>query len=299
MQNVNELMDLVRLPAHDPGPPFPASKRRFPDEAMARIEIPEVETPEIFAEVVAEGERLDLRVHRVSQGTGIALLSDVEIRDMARMGAELGIEVCLFVGARATHDIGAQAYAPAGKGVGLRLRGVTGLAHGLEDVLRATECGIRGILVADEGLMMIIHELRRQKQLPGDLKIKSSAAIAVVNPLGCRLLEQIGADSVNLACDLTIGMIAAIRHAVEVPLDIYIESPPQLGGFARYHDLPDMVRAAAPVYLKFGLKNETATDPYGSHLRTVALEQARERVRRARLGLELLRRHGLDPTRTK
>ncbi len=299
MQTVSELMELVRLPADDPGPPFQASKRRFPDDAMARIEIPEVETPEIFAEVVAEAERLDLRIQRVSQGTGITLLSDAEIRDMARMGAELGIEVCLFVGARATHDIGAQAYAPAGKSVGLRLRGVAGLAHGLEDVVRAAECGIRGILVADEGLMMIINELRRQKQLPGDLKIKSSAALAVVNPLGCRLLEQIGADSVNLACDLTVGMVASIRQAVDVPLDIYVESPPQLGGFARYHDLPDLVRAASPVYLKFGLKNETATDPYGAHLRTVALDQARERVRRARLGLELLRRHGLDPTRTK
>ena len=293
MTRAADLLTALMLPPVDPGPPFPVSTRRFPDGSAARVEIPEVETPEIFREVLAAADRLRAPVHRVSQGTGITLLSDQELREMAAIGGDRQVEVFLFVGARATHDIGAQAYARRGAGVGLRLRGSAGLAHGLDDVLRAVDCGVRGILAADEGLIMIIDALRRQGQLPADLKIKSSAALPVVNPQGCRLMQQIGVDSVNLGTDLTVAMIAAIRAAVDVPLDVYVEAPPDLGGFARYHDLPDLVRSAAPIYLKFGLKNETLTDPWGEHLRAVALDQARERVRRASLGIELLRRHGI------
>lgn len=294
MPIVSELLTELGLPARDPGPPYPASPRRFPDGAAARVEIPEVETPDVFREVLAAADRSGTPVHRVSQGTGITLLSDDELRQMAALGVERGIEVFLFVGARATHDIGAQAYSRRGAGVGLRLRGADGLAHGLEDVLRAVDCGVRGILAADEGLIVIIQQLRRQRRLPDDLRVKSSAALTVVNPQVSRLFEQIGVDSINLATDLSIGMIAAIRQSVTVPLDVYVEAPPDLGGFARYHDLPDLVRCAAPVYLKFGLKNEVSTDPWGEHLRAVALDQARERVRRARLGLDLLRRHGVE-----
>ena len=294
MTSVSDLLTELNLPAFDPGPPYPVSTRRFDDGTAARVEIPEVETPEVFREVLAAADRLQTPVHRVSQGTGITLLTDDELRQMAATGADRGIEVFLFVGARATHDIGAQAYSRRGAGVGLRVRGADGLAHGLEDVLRAVDCGVRGILAADEGLILIIQELRRRGKLPDDLRIKSSAALTVVNPQGCRLFEQIGVDSINLATDLSIGMIAAMRQSVAVPLDVYIEAPADLGGFARYHDLPDLVRCAAPIYLKFGLKNETPTDPWGGHLRTVALDQARERVRRAHLGLALLRRHGAE-----
>ena len=51
MQNVSELMELVRLPAHDPGPPYPASKRRFPDEAMARIKLEEYVPGEVLQHI--------------------------------------------------------------------------------------------------------------------------------------------------------------------------------------------------------------------------------------------------------
>jgi hypothetical protein len=79
---------------------------------------------------------------------------------------------------------------------------------------------------------------------------------------------------------------------VPVPLDIYVEAPDNLGGFVRHHELPRLVEIAAPVYTKFGLRNAPDVYPSGSHLDDVTVALSRERVRRARLGLDLLERAG-------
>ena len=52
----------------------------------------------------------------------------------------------------------------------------------------------------------------------------------------------------------------------------------------------DIVRVAAPVYLKFGLRGTTDPYPAGSHLEATLIALSRERVRRARLGLDQLER---------
>ena len=54
------------------------------------------------------------------------------------------------------------------------------------------------------------------------------------------------------------------------------------------------MRLAAPVHLKFGLRNSQALYPSGGHLSAVALSTARERVRRAAIGLGILRRYYPD-----
>jgi hypothetical protein len=75
-----------------------------------------------------------------------------------------------------------------------------------------------------------------------------------------------------------------------VPIDFYVEAPDNLGGFVRLYEVPEIVRIAAPVYVKFGLRNAPDVYPSGSHLEATVLALSRERVRRARLGLELLER---------
>jgi hypothetical protein len=47
--------------------------------------------------------------------------------------------------------------------------------------------------------------------------------------------------------------------------------------------------------VKFGLRNAPDLYPAGSHLESTAVALSRERVRRARLGLELLARSGYEP----
>jgi hypothetical protein len=91
-----------------------------------------------------------------------------------------------------------------------------------------------------------------------------------------------------------LAQIAAIRAAVDVPIDFYVEAPDSLGGFIRLHEIPELIRVAAPVYVKFGLRNAPDIYPSGTHLDATAVALSRERVRRARLGLELLERSGYD-----
>jgi len=88
--------------------------------------------------------------------------------------------------------------------------------------------------------------------------------------------------------DLTLGQLAAIRQAVDIPLDVYVESPDDQGGLVRHFEIAEFVRVAAPVYLKFGLRNSPGLYPSGTHLNPLAIALGRERVRRAEIGLEML-----------
>jgi hypothetical protein len=65
------------------------------------------------------------------------------------------------------------------------------------------------------------------------------------------------------------------------------------GGFVRLHEIPELIRIASPVYLKFGLRNAPDVYPSGSHLVQTVVALSRGRVRRARLGMELLARSGV------
>ena len=77
-----------------------------------------------------------------------------------------------------------------------------------------------------------------------------------------------------------------------MPIDFYLEAPDGLGGFVRHHDAPEIVRIAAPVYLKFGVRGAPDIYPWGGHIAPVARALSQERVRRAALALELLGRSG-------
>jgi hypothetical protein len=52
--------------------------------------------------------------------------------------------------------------------------------------------------------------------------------------------------------------------------------------------VPEIVRAAAPVYVKLGVRNAPNIYPVGLHLADTAVKLGRERVRRAELVLRLL-----------
>src|SRR5208283_4211454 len=101
MEKTRQFLAELKLPTEDNHALKPSSKR-FPDGGQYRIEIPSVEGPRVFRAVLEAAQELKVPVHRVSQGSGIMLLTDDEIREMVRIGADHRIEVCLFVGPRAT-----------------------------------------------------------------------------------------------------------------------------------------------------------------------------------------------------
>ncbi len=265
------------------------SRKRFADGGQFRIEIPSCEGPSVFREVVAAAKELEVPIHRVSQGSGIMLLLKSEIQEMVRIGRDQGIEVCLFVGPRASWDVGAQVVSRSGSVIGSQNRGADQLVFAIEDVRRACDLGIRSILAADIGLIWILAEMKRQSELPANLIIKSSVELPAANPATAKVLERLGVSTLNLVTDLSAAQIGAIREAISIPIDFYVEVPDAFGGFLRYYEIPQLLRVAAPIYFKFGVRNAPPLYPTGAHLDSVAVQLGRERVRRARIGLDILR----------
>jgi hypothetical protein len=278
----------LAAPAPDPAD---ASPHTFPDGGTWRTEIPSVEGPEALTTVFAEATRLHVPVHRASQGSGVWMLTDAEITEMVDACAAHDTELCLFTGPRGTWDIGAGTRTASG-GAGLRARGHDALAGCVEDAVRATELGVRCLLVADEGVLWTLHRLRATGALPDDTTFKVSALIGPVNPASYAVFEHLGADSVNIPSELTLHHLTEIRRVSRAPMDLYVEAPDDLGGFVRMYDTVELIRRGAPLYLKFGLSKAPAMYPSGAHLRETVLATARERVRRGRLVLDLLERHG-------
>ena len=279
-------LDLPVGDAHD----LPASPHRFPDGAHYRVEIPSVEGPRVLAAVIEEARERAVPIHRVSQGSGIMLLTDAEIDEMCGMCREACMELSLFVGPRAAWDTGASIVSPAGRTLGAQLRGQDQVRFALDDVIHAVELGVRSVLVADMGLLRILDLARQAGHLPADLIIKISVQLAAANPLAVAILADEGATTINVPTDLSLAHLAAIRQHCDVPLDVYVEVPDGFGGFVRHYEIPALIEAVAPVYVKFGLRNAPDIYPSGLHLENVAVLMARERVRRAELGLALLQR---------
>jgi hypothetical protein len=161
---------------------LPSSAKRFSDGGQYRVEIPSVEGPRAMEAVVAAAAEHRVGIHRISQGSGIMLLTDEEITAMLALGRAQGIEVCLFVGPRATWDTGVQAASVNGRILGCSLRGADQLAYGIEDVLRGAALGLRSILVGDVGHLMVLGRMKAKGELPSDFVLKTSVTLPAANP---------------------------------------------------------------------------------------------------------------------
>jgi len=292
------LLGGLGLPEGDPHA-LPASPARFPDGAQYRVEIPSVEGPRCLDAVLSEADRLDVPVTRVSQGSGIGLLTDAEIGEMVQLAVDAGIELSLFARPCAGWDNSAMSRTIAGAVLAPAARGTDQLAAVIDEIRRAADLGVRSVLVADIGVLSVFGQLRAAGELPPDMQAKVSVMLPVANPATAQVLVRLGADTLNLPTDLTLAQIAGVRAAVALPLDVYVEAPDTLGGFVRHYELPRLVEVAAPVYIKFGLRNAPDLYPSGSHLEETAVALGRERVRRARLALDLLHRAGSDAVYSK
>ncbi len=287
--SVRDFLTSQGLPASDLGG-LPTSAKRFPDGAWYRVEIPSTEGPRCLEAVLEEASRLDVRVHRVSQGTGVALLSGDELAEMASLAGRDRVEVSLFARPNAGWGASASARAPAGGGLAAAAWGVEQVVQQLDEIRRAAALGFRSVLIADLGVLALFAAMRAAGELPADMQAKISVMLPAANAASARVLQDLGASTINVPVDLTLGQLAAIRAAIDIPLDVYVESPDNLGGIVRLHEIAEIVRVAAPVHVKFGLRNAPDLYPSGTHLETTAVALSRERVQRARIGLELMER---------
>jgi hypothetical protein len=268
------------------------SESRFADGLRYRIEIPSVEGPRVLEAVLDEADRRAVPVRRVSQGSGVMMLTDTEIGALARLGANAGVEVSLFLGPRGAWDTGGQSLLTSAAG-GVA-RGSAGIDAAVAEVRRGVRLGIRSFLVADLGVLDALGELRRAGELPASLVLKTSVLLPCANPDTARVLERLGANTVNVSTDLSPAELGELRAACSAALDVYVEVPDDQGGFVRFYEVPEIVRLAAPVYVKLGLRNAPNIYPSGLHLEELAVKLGRERVRRAELVLRLLEERAPD-----
>lgn len=251
MKETREFLKSIGLPGGD-AYDLPDSQKRFQDGGQYRFEVPGIQGPGAMKSLLEQLEVYGISIHRVTQTKGIMLLLDEEIKEMVRLAKEYRVQLILAIGPRATTDTSASVHTPEGQRMGYRLRGQEQVVRAVEDVKRAAGLGCRGFMVYDEGCLWLLNEMRKRGELPSDSHFKVSAHTGHGNPCSAKLLESIGADSFNPVRDIQLQMLSAVRQAIDIPIDIHTENPASSGGFIRHYEVPEMIRVAAPIYLKTG-----------------------------------------------
>ena len=251
MEKTRAFLKSIGLPEGDDYS-LKTSDKRFADGGQFRFEVPGIQGPKVMQALLEALEGYKIPIHRVTQTKGIWTLLDEEISEMVRLASEYHLQLILAIGPRATTDTSASVHTPEGQRMGYRLRGQEQIVRAIEDVKRAAGLGCRGFLVYDEGCLWILNEMRKAGELPADCHFKVSAHTGHGNPCSAKLLESIGANSINPVRDIQLQMLAAMRQAIDIPIDIHTENPESSGGFIRHYEVPEMIRVAAPLYLKTG-----------------------------------------------
>lgn len=271
MQESRDFLKKIGMPEGDA---FhrPTSNKRFPDGGQYRFEVFGVQNPTEFKALFQSLKAENLAVHRITQTQGIMQLTNAELKEMTALARENELELLLAVGPRASTDMGASIHTKKGIVMGNRLRGQEQIIRAMEDLKRGVKHGARYFLVYDEGSLWVFNKMREHGEIPADCHFKFSAHSGYGNPCSLKLIETLGANSVNPVWDMEISMLAAIREVVDIPMDIHVVTPKAVGGFLRYYEVPEIIRTAAPIYLKLGAINNTSATPQ---------QKAEEKVRQA------------------
>lgn len=251
LSEIRAFMERLNVPGSD-GWGLPTSEKTFPDGANYRIEIAGVEYPSTFKAMVDEAKKRKVKVHRaICTVGGSSYLTFDQLKEMAKIANDEGIEVIMTMGHRKAFDVGSKEMSTKeGSMQGFRLRGSDNLAYWFEDLMRNLEAGIRGFLVYDEGALMILSKMREEGFIPKETTFKWSVFGGYCNPAGAKLLESMGVNSMNPLSDVSLPILSSIRKAVDIPLDVYMIIVDAFGGMYRAYDAPEIVRVASPVYFK-------------------------------------------------
>ena len=290
MQDLERALEELGLPPQD-NHHFPSSTRAFPDGGHYRIEISGVERVSALETLIREAEQHQVPVHRIIATVGGATyLTQSELRDFAVLAREQRIEVVMTPGPRRGWDSGRQIATSEGLVSGMRLRGMDSVRHWLKDIERSMEAGFRGFLVADEGVLWLVNQLRQKGVIPEDVIFKLSVFAGQANPAGARVAQSLGANTFNPLADLSLAMLSAIRSSIEIPMDIYLCLVNSMGGFVRFYEAAEIARIAAPCYFKIepGPSEEVLYAPWNSD--SFHDEMIRDRVRNAAVAMELIAR---------
>lgn len=276
MKETREFLESIGMPGGDLYD-LPTSGKCFPDGGQYRFEVPGIQGPGPMKALLEALDEYGIQIHRVTQTKGIMFLTDDDIGKMVEYAKKWNVQLILACGPRATNDTSASVKTEEGQRMGYRLRGQEQIVRGIEEIRRGVRLGVRGFLVYDEGLLWALSEARKKGFIPADCHFKVSAHSGHGNPCSAHLLERLGANSINPVRDIQLQMLAAMRAAIDVPIDLHTENPASSGGFIRHYEVPDFIRVAAPVYLKTG--GSVAT----THSYDTTEKEARQRAKQVSL----------------
>ncbi len=251
LREIRDFMESMGIPGRDLWE-LPDSHKTFPDGTHWRVEISGVERASTMEAMIDEARKRDIPVHRaIATVGGSTFLDAAELRAMAQMAHDEGIEIIMAVGHRKAWDVGSKEMSTWEGGMwGARLRGSDNVSYWLADMMRNIEAGIRGFLVYDEGVLSIVNKMREQGFVPKETVFKCSVFAGHCSPAGARVIESLGANTFNPSSDVSLPILAAIRKAVGMTLDVYVAIVDSMGGEFRVMETPEIARVASPCYFK-------------------------------------------------
>jgi len=293
LKEISEFMEKMGIPGRDLWD-LPSSTKTFPDGAHYRIEIAGVERASTMEVMIDEANRRKMIIHRAIATVGGATYCDFqELKDMAQMARDHKIEVIVTIGPRKGWDVGSKENStPEGSMLGFRLRGSDNISYWIADMVRNIEAGFRGFLVYDEGVLFILNKMREEGFIPRETIFKFSVFGGYCSAAGARVIESMGANTMNPSSDVSLPILAGIRKAVNIPLDVYIIIVDSFGGMFRAYEAPEIARVASPCYFKFepGTSEGDIYKPWvteGWHQDFI-----RQKVKIASIVKEIMERHG-------
>ena len=96
--------------------------------------------------------------------------------------------------------------------------------------MRNIEAGFRGFLVYDEGVLYILNKMRTEGLIPAETIFKFSVFGGYCSAAGAKVIESMGADSMNPISDVSLPILGGIRQAVDIPLEVYMIIVDSFGG---------------------------------------------------------------------
>ena len=292
LQSIRQFMEKMGIPGRD-GYDLLDSPKAFPDGAHWRIEIAGVERASTMQAMIEEAKKRKVTVHRAVATVGGSTYCDFEeLKAMAKMAKEAQIEVVMTVGHRKAWDAGSkEAATPEGVMQGMRLRGSDNISYHIADIMRNIEAGFRGFLVYDEGVLNILNQMRTENLIPAETVFKYSVFGGQCSAAGAKLVETLGANSMNPLSDVSLPILSSIRKAVDMPLDVYVIIVDAFGGMYRAYETPELARVAAPIYFKIepGTSEGDIYKPWA--FESFHQELIKEKVKIAQVIQELMTRH--------
>ena len=292
LKRIRNFMEKEGIPGRDAWD-LPTSRKSFADSANYRIEIAGVERASTMEALIDEAKKRNVTIHRAIAAVGGSTYCDFqELKDMAHMAHDEKIEMIMTVGHRKGWDPGSKEIStPEGGMQGFRLRGSDNISYHIADIMRNIEAGHRGFLVYDEGVLFILNKMREEGLIPKETIFKFSVFGGYCSAAGAKVIESMGANSMNPISDVSLPILGSIRQAVDIPLDVYIIIVDSFGGMFRAYEAPEIARVTSPCYFKFE-PGTSEGDIYKLWIAETWHESLiREKVKIASIVMEIMEKH--------